>query len=69
MFKHEPSYQYYEKHIDTMSNYSQLIHFPYFRHTFLTTLPIHGIIGIVVGDLMGKAADKLLSMEPFPAIR
>ena len=34
----------------------------------ITIVPIDGHIGIV-GDLMGKAADKLLLMEPFPAIR
>lgn len=36
---------------------------------FLATILIYGLIGSVVGDLMGKTADKLLSMEAFPAIR
>ena len=48
-----------------MSNYSQLIHTPYFRHTFLTTLPIHGHIGIVVGVFRGNAADKMSVIEYF----
>ena len=28
-------------------------------------VPIHGHIGIVVGNLMGKTADKMLSIEAF----
>jgi hypothetical protein len=62
MFTHEPSYQYYEKHVDTMSNYSQLIHFPYFRHTFLTTLPIHSLISIVTLETACYDADKKLAI-------
>jgi hypothetical protein len=38
-------------------------------YSFLKTMLIYGLIGIVVGELMEKAADKLLSMEAFPAIR
>jgi hypothetical protein len=52
-----------------MSNYSQLIHTPYFRHTLLTTLPIDPFIGIVTAVYKHYDADKLLTDELFSAIQ
>ena len=65
MFTHESSYYYYEN----ILRQCIIIHPSFQTYPFLKTMLIYGHIGSAIGDLMGKAADKLLLMEPFLASR